>query len=179
MGETLTADTSGIADEDGMDNAAFSYQWLADDADISGATDSTYTLSDSGEGKAIKVRVSFTDDEGNEETLTSGATEAVATAEPTEPPAAPTNLTAVVNDDGTVTLRWDAPDDDSVAGYQILRRRPTMGGAKLLVYVADTGGPATTFTDTEVTASIRHVYRVKAINAAGLGKWSNYVRVEP
>ena len=83
------------------------------------------------------------------------------------------------DDDSTVTLRWDAPDDDSVAGYQILRRRPTMGGAKLLVYVADTGGPATTFTDTEVTASIRHVYRVKAINAAGLGKWSNYVRVEP
>ena len=179
MGETLTADTSGIADEDGLDNAAFSYQWLADDADISGATDSTYTLSDSGEGKAIKVRVSFTDDEGNEETLTSGATEAVAAAEPTEPPAAPTNLTAVVNDDGTVTLSWDAPDDDSVAGYQILRRRPTMGEAKLLVYVADAGGPATTFTDTEVTASIRHVYRVKAINAAGLGKWSNYVRVEP
>ena len=179
MGETLTADTSGIADEDGLDNAAFSYQWLADDADISGATDSTYTLSASGEGKAIKVRVSFTDDEGNEETLTSGATEAVAAAEPTEPPAAPTNLTAVVNDDGTVTLSWDAPDDDSVAGYQILRRRPTMGEAKLLVYVADTGGTAITFTDTEVTASIRHVYRVKAINAAGLGKWSNYVRVEP
>ena len=34
VGETLTADTAGIADEDGLDNAAFSYQWLADDADI-------------------------------------------------------------------------------------------------------------------------------------------------
>ena len=236
VGDELTASTSGIADADGLDNATFSYRWLVDDtaiqgatgstytlatADegeaikvqvsftddagneetltsaatgavatkpnspatgaptISGATDSTYTLSDSGEGKAIKVRVSFTDDEGNEETLTSRATEAVAAAEPTEPPAAPTNLTSVVNDDGTVTLGWDAPDDDSVAGYQILRRRPTMGEAKLLVYVADTGGTAITFTDTEVTASTRHVYRVKAINAAGLGKWSNYVRVEP
>ena len=182
VGETLTADTSGIADEDGMDNAAFTYQWLADDADISGATGSTYALSDADEGKTIKVRVSFTDDEGNEETLTSVATDTVAAAEPTEPaapPAAPTSLTAVVNDDGTVTLSWDVPDDDSVTGYQILRRRPTMGEDKLLVYVADTGGIATTFTDTDVTEGVRHVYRVKAINAAGLGKWSNYVRLEP
>ena len=34
VGETLTADTSGIADADGLDNAAFSYQWLADGAHI-------------------------------------------------------------------------------------------------------------------------------------------------
>ena len=179
VGEELTASTAGIADEDGLDNAAFTYQWQAEGTDISGATSSTYTLAEADEGKAIKVRVSFTDDEGNDETLTSGATEAVAAAEPTEPPAAPTSLTAVVNNDGTVTLSWDTPDDDSVTGYQILRRRPKMGEDKLLVYVADTGGTATTFTDTDVTEGDRHVYRVKAINAAGLGKWSNYVRVEP
>ena len=78
VGETLTADTSGISDEDGLDNAAFGYQWLAGDSDISGATGSTYTLADADEGKAIKVKVSFTDDGGNYETLTSAATEAVA-----------------------------------------------------------------------------------------------------
>ena len=78
VGETLTADTSGIADEDGLDNAAFSYQWLAGDSDISGATGRTYTLADADEGKTVKVRVSFTDDGGNDETLTSAATEAVA-----------------------------------------------------------------------------------------------------
>ena len=78
VGETLTAGTSGIADEDGLDNAAYSYQWLADDTDISGATDSTYTLVESDKGKAIKVKVSFTDDAGNDETLTSDATDAVA-----------------------------------------------------------------------------------------------------
>ena len=44
VGETLTADTSGIADVDGLNNAAFAYQWLADDSEIAGATDSTYTL---------------------------------------------------------------------------------------------------------------------------------------
>ena len=83
VGETLTADTSGIADEDGLDNATFSYQWLADGADIAGVTDSTYTLTSaataagSDEGKAISAKVSFTDDAGHAESLTSAATAAV------------------------------------------------------------------------------------------------------
>ena len=53
IGETLTADTSGIADDAGLDNVAFSYQWLADDSNISGATGETYTLADADEGKAF------------------------------------------------------------------------------------------------------------------------------
>ena len=77
VGETLTASTSAIADEDGLDSAVFTYQWQADHADIEGAANSTYTLTETDEGKAIKVRVSFTDDAGNEETLTSAATAAV------------------------------------------------------------------------------------------------------
>ena len=59
VGETLTADTSGIDDADGLNSATFSYQWLADDAEISGATGGSYTLTDSDEGKAIKVKVSL------------------------------------------------------------------------------------------------------------------------
>ena len=180
--ETLTASTSGIADEDGLDSATFTYQWLASDgstdAEISGATGSTYTLVDADAGQAIKLRVSFTDDRGHEETLTSAATDAVAPAQRTVPPA-PANLTAMVNDDGSVTLGWDAPDDDSVSGYQILRRRPAGGEGTLLVYLDDTGSKATTFTDTGVTAGTRHMYRVKAINEAGLSRVSNYVRAEP
>ena len=54
VGETITANTSGIADADGLSNVQYEYQWLADDADISGATGSTYTLADAEEGKAIK-----------------------------------------------------------------------------------------------------------------------------
>ena len=82
VGETLTADTTGISDADGLDNAAFAYQWLDDDAEINGATASTYTLADADAGKAIKVKVSFTDDAGNDEELTSAATGAVAAAPP-------------------------------------------------------------------------------------------------
>ena len=84
VGKTLTANISGMADEDGLDNAEFSYQWLANDADIQNATDSTYTLTDDDVGKTIKVRVSFTDDRSNDETLTSAATDTVV-AKPDSP----------------------------------------------------------------------------------------------
>ena len=78
--ETLTADTTGISDEDGLVSVSYSYQWLADGTDIADATSSTYTLADADEGKAIKVKVTFEDDAGNEETLTSAATAVVAVA---------------------------------------------------------------------------------------------------
>ena len=78
VGQTLTADTSGIADEDGLDNVSYSYQWLSSrDTEIAGATSSTYTPQSSDNGKTIKVQVTFTDDAGNEESLTSAATSAV------------------------------------------------------------------------------------------------------
>ena len=84
VGETLTADASDIEDPDGLNNAVFAYQWirhdLADqtDADIPGETAQTYTVTDDDEAKGLKVRVTFTDDAGNPEALTSAATEAVA-----------------------------------------------------------------------------------------------------
>ena len=81
VGEELTADTTGITDADGLVNATYSYQWVANDGttdtDISGETDATYTLLADDEGKTIKVRVTFTDDAGNETTLTSTATDVV------------------------------------------------------------------------------------------------------
>ena len=183
VGETLTADTTGIADADGLSGATFRYQWIrsegSSDADITDATDSTYTLVDADEGETIKVEVSFTDDADNEETLASAATAEVAAGAPTDPPGKPRNLTGTANSDGTVTLRWDAPNDDSVSGYQILRRRPREREKTLLVHVNDTGSIATEYTDNDVTPDVLHAYRVKAINAVGLSGQSNFVSVTP
>ena len=81
-GETLTADTSGISDEERMDNAVFTYRWMAGGTDIDGATGSTYTLTADEVGAAISVWVSFTDDAGNPEAVTSALTEAVAPRPP-------------------------------------------------------------------------------------------------
>ena len=56
-GQTLTVDTSAIADEDGLDNVSYSYQWIANDGttdtDIEDATDSAYTPPVSDVGKTI------------------------------------------------------------------------------------------------------------------------------
>ena len=78
--ETLTVSVSGIADADGLDHARYAYQWIRGGTDIEGATDASYTLVSADEGETITVRVSFTDDAENAESLTSAATDAVAAA---------------------------------------------------------------------------------------------------
>ena len=178
VGETLTANTSGIADEDGLSNVQYEYQWLADDAEISGATGSTYTLADTDEGKAIKLEVTFTDDADNEETLTSGATEAVAAAEPAEPPAKPRGLEATATHD-QVVLTWDDPQDDSITGYVVLRRIPGVDPeGHFDELVADTGSAAATYTDDTVAAGTSYTYRIKAINGAGSSERSRWYHID-
>ena len=101
-GETLTATTDGMEDEDGLTGAVFAYQWVRSDTDIEGAASSTYTVTGADEGKPIQVRVTFTDDAGNAESLTSYAK---LSAPPLiipdeEPPqeSAETPLTAAIHD---------------------------------------------------------------------------------
>ena len=114
-----------IADADGLANATFSYQWLADDTAIEGVTGATYTLTDGEEGKAIKVRVTFSDDAGHEEALTSAATTAVA-AKPNSPATGQptTSGTTQVGEELTVVSSdiADAEGLDNVTfGYQWIR----------------------------------------------------------
>ena len=135
VGQTLIVNITGIADADGLDSAVFAYQWLSDDAEIGGATGSTYTLVAGDEGRTIKVRVIVTDDLGNETTLTSAATEAVAAAPQPDSPATgePTisgtaqvgqtlivNITGIADADGLTT---------STYSYQWLSDDAEIGGA--------------------------------------------------
>ena len=113
VGETLTVDTSGIADADGLTGATFSYQWLSSrDTEIWGATSFTYTLLAADEGKTIKVRVSFTDAAGHEEALTSEPTDAVVAltqADSEDEPSLRSYITVVVAED---TSDPDNPQTD-------------------------------------------------------------------
>ena len=109
-GQTLTADTSGITDANGLTNVTFSYQWLADDADIGGETASTYAVSDAAVGKAISVRVTFTDNADNDESLTSEAT-AVVTARPNTPATGVPTISGTVQVDETLTADASGIDD--------------------------------------------------------------------
>ena len=176
VGQTLTADTSGIADEDGLDNVTFSYQWMADDANIQGATDRTYTLADRDEGKAITVIVSFTDDANNEESLPSAATDAVA-ALPGKPQSLAGEATAQ-----EIKLTWTAPTGDAVVEYVVYRgtlQNGSMNGQALSRYVTiDAAGKAMTYTDDNVEEGVEYRYRVAAVNSTGEGKKSNWLDIK-
>ena len=157
VGDTLTAVTTGIEDADGLDNVAFSYQWLAADAEINGATASTYTLVAADAGKAIKVQVSFTDDAGNDEELNSAATAAVAAAPP--PPNIPaTGLptitgTAQVGDTLTaVTTGIEDADglDNVIFSYQWIRND---GGTD--TDISEATGSSYTLGDSDVDKTVK------------------------
>ncbi|MYG37467.1 MAG: hypothetical protein F4162_00200 [Synechococcus sp. SB0676_bin_10] len=102
QGQTLTTNTSGIADADGL--GTFNYQWKRGGTSISGATPSTYMLVQADVGQTITVTVSWTDGIGTAESLTSTATGAVQVPAP----AKPTGFTATAGS-AQVTLAWTNP----------------------------------------------------------------------
>ena len=80
---------------------------------IGGATGSSYTLTSSEQGKTIQVRVTFTDDADNEETLTSIATVAVAAA--AEPLTVRLKVAAPATDDGSSEFTFEIEFSESSA----------------------------------------------------------------
>ena len=117
VGDTLTADIGAVDDTDGLPPAAgFGYQWVREDADgsnredIPGANGPGYTLVPEDAGKRVSVRVTFIDEGGRTETVTSAPTAAVAARA-----AADDALPELVADARTVTIDWDeALDPGSV-----------------------------------------------------------------
>ena len=91
-------------------------------------------------------------------------------------PARPTGLTAEVSHD-SVTLTWDDPGDDSITGYQVLRRDKAIHEEGTFETVeSDTALVGTTYTDVTAEPEKQYVYRIKAINADGLSEISSWVR---
>ena len=132
VGDELTASTSDISDADGLDDASFAYQWIRTDTDITGANGSTYTAVEADEGERLKVRVSFTDDAGNSESLTSAATDAVA-ARPEPLTASFENMPSEHDGESAFTFRIASSDRLSMMNGRRLRED----------VVAVTGGRAT------------------------------------
>ena len=195
VGQELTADTSGIADNDGLDNVSYSYQWLADDANIPGETTSTYALVTNDVGKAIKVKVSFTDDAGNQETRTSAAMGTVEAAPPTIP-GAPTidSLTLDTRDPEEIgppsyallTVAWSAPADNGgsvITSYDLRvfpRHIPSnlpdkpVAEWSVLEDIWDSGDLELPLT--ELVKGVNYEIQVRAVNTSGYGPWSTGAR---
>ena len=164
VGETLATDVSGISDADGLTRATFSYQWVSYDgkvyADIEGATGATYTLVPADAGKSFRVRVSFTDDAGYMQSLTSAL----------YGNAQPYGLEASESE-GAVVLTWRLP-----AGWpgwsilQVLRHRLEPGETEPRVHVRFITSGTNTHTDTLVEPGVLYVYRVMALDVFGFSQ---------
>jgi hypothetical protein len=142
--QTLTADTSGIADADGL--GAFSYQWLRDGANIAGGTGSTYTLGDLDVGAKISVSVSYTDGHGTAESTTSAQTVPVANVN--DAPVGAPAITGTATEDQVLTADTSGISDADGLGafsYQWLRNSATITGAT---------GNTYTLTDSDVGTQI-------------------------
>ena len=82
VGETLTADITGITDPEGLSDPRFTYSWIrgdgVDEESITGEESETYTLKDDDAGQRIKTLVTFLDNEEGRETAVGPATSLVA-----------------------------------------------------------------------------------------------------
>ena len=110
QGRTLTADTSSLADADGL--GTLSYQWYADGVAIDAAWNSSLTLTQAQVGKAITVVVSYTDTWGTAETVTSSATSAVANVN--DNPTGSLTISGTAAEDQTLTLVDALADADGL-----------------------------------------------------------------
>ena len=184
VGQTLTVDTSGIADEDGLTNASFGATWTANEGYlrvlIAPGRDLSYTVSRRDVGMTLEVQVNFEDNAGERHFVTSAKTALVAATSP----AAPENFATSVTDSGDVTLSWDAPAWD-LAGEIGGEQTWGDGGSPITGYVvqwkeasvswdteADVSEATVTGTSHTVeglTVGTDYTTRVIAINAVGRG----------
>ena len=192
VGETLTADTSAIDDADGLTNVSYEYLWMASKtvvdentgnsfpvlSALSGDTSSTYTLVPTDAGYTFQVRVTFTDDEGNNESLTSEATEAVAATAPT----APQSLSVATGDqDQELEASWQAPSSNggsAVTGYKV-QWKEAADSWDTEADVSEATETGTTHTITDLTGGVEYAVRVIATNDAGDGPASTEAKGTP
>ena len=139
QGSTLTASATVTADEAGTP----SYQWQHNGTAISGATASTYTLTEGDENTTITVVASFTDDTGQTTTQTSAATATVLDVAPTV-----TTLTITGSDIQGSTLTASATvtaDEAGTPSYQ-WNNGTAISGATASTYTLTEGDENTTIT---------------------------------
>ena len=169
VGQTLTVDTSAIADEDGLDNVSYSYQWIRSDGttdtDIEDATDSAYTPPVSDVGKTITVRVTFTDDADNQESLTSADTDTVAATKP----GVPGHLNVFPHDAGALDVYWESPASDGgsdITGYKV-QWKENADSWDTPADVSEETASGTIHTVTGLTDGVEYSVRVLATNGVG------------
>ena len=175
--------------------SATSYQWLADGAEISGATAASYTLTAAELGKAISLRVTATADGHTDGVATSTATAPVAAGTITSTTAPKVTGTAKVGRTltgtagtwtpvpATTSYQWLA-DGKPVAGATstTLKVGPSLVGKRISLRVAVTapGYAAATRTSAATAAVVRAAFAVtKGPRITGTPKVGRTLSVQP
>ena len=141
-------------------------------AQIGTSSGTTYNNNGLTNGATYTYRVQAVDAEGNLGPY-SNLTTATAATPDTQPPTAPSNLTATAASASQINLNWTASTDNvGVTGYFI--ERCTGAGCTTFFRVAVSTG--TPYSDINLSADTTYEYRVRATDAAGnLSVYSNIV----
>ena len=120
---------------------------------------------------AYHYRVRAVNDDGpGEWSAVASATTDPATQQRGEPPAAPGNVSASASGESRIEVSWSAPKGE-VTGYEV--EWSADGSGSWTAADPAHGGTATGYSDTGLDAGTTRHYRVRAVNGAGSGEWSD------
>ena len=127
-------------------------------------TSTFYTDITANPNTTYSYRVIASDSAGNLSPYSNIAT-ATTPSSDTQPPTAPTNLTATATTGTQINLGWTAATDNiAVTGYLIERCQGA--GCSTFTQIAAPAGTGTTYSDTGLTPGTSYSYRVRATDAA-------------
>jgi fibronectin type 3 domain-containing protein len=113
---------------------------------------------------SYSYRVRATDAAGNRSPYSNTASATTLSVPDTQPPTAPTNLTASAASGSQINLSWTASSDNlAVTGYKV----ESCQGAGCSNFMQIAAPTATTFNNTGLTGSTSYSYRIRATDAAG------------
>lgn len=136
QGDVLTADTSGITDEDGI--GIVSYQWYRDGELITGADDTELVLSQDDVGSVIRADISYVDGSGATEEFTSANTTSVINTN--DAPVGVPTVTGTLSQDRELSVDTSSVSDTDGLGdfsYQWNRDGMAIAGANGDTYTLD------------------------------------------
>ncbi|RLA42750.1 MAG: hypothetical protein DRR06_13755, partial [Gammaproteobacteria bacterium] len=146
QGQILTA---AISDVDGTVGSSFAYQWKRDSIDIPGETNSMYELLQADVGSVVSVTISYIDDFGTSESVTSLDVTVIANINDT----GVASISGTAGEGQILTAVVTDPDgiDNSVFNYQWKRSGSNIAGATANAYTV-----VQTDIDNVITVSVRY-----------------------
>jgi hypothetical protein len=149
--------------------ATLKYQWLKNNANVSGATSASYTTpttiaSDNGAKFTCKISNGFGTITSSTATLTVNTTLI-----------APTNLVATIISTNQINLNW-TDNSSNESGFAIERKAGAdINGIETFVQVATVGANIRSYNDRGLVDEVTYTYRVKAYNSIASSTYSNSI----